>query len=82
MIMEKRFCVVTGDEISQARIEYLLAEGIPEHLWTSLRGAEQIVRKKKGLFINNEATEFIVVNNVEDGGLLKNEESETGDEEL
>jgi hypothetical protein len=52
-------CFVTGEVIPQARVEYLISEGVPEHMMTSLAGAEKVHRPRKMLFIDDESNYII-----------------------
>ena len=49
-------CFVTGEVIPLERVEYLLNEGVPEHMLTSLNGSEKIHKPRKLLFVDDEGT--------------------------
>jgi hypothetical protein len=52
-------CFVTGEIIPSARVEYLLSEGTPEHMLTSLKGSEKIHKPRKMIVVDDEFNHII-----------------------
>lgn len=56
---KKFFCYLTDETIAPARVEYLLSEGVPEKMLTSLRGAELSYKPRKIIVVDEFGTSYI-----------------------
>jgi hypothetical protein len=53
------YCHITDEVIQPARVAYLLGEGVPERLLTSLKGAEITYKPRKIITVDDVGTQFI-----------------------
>jgi hypothetical protein len=53
------FCYLTDETITPARVEYLLSEGVPEKMLTSLHGAELSYRPRKIIVVDEFGTSYV-----------------------
>jgi hypothetical protein len=80
-------CFVTGETIPHARVEYLLSEGVPEHMLTSLKGSEKIHKPRKMLVIDDEFN-YIICDHIDETRIYAKErfnateESQEAEEEV
>lgn len=56
---KKFYCYLTDELIAPERVEYLLSEGVPEKMLTSLRGAELSYKPRKIIVVDEYGTSFI-----------------------
>jgi hypothetical protein len=56
---KKFFCYLTDEVIAPARVEYLLSEGVPEKMLTSLRGSELSYKPRKIIVVDEYGTSFV-----------------------
>ena len=56
---KKFFCYLTDEAIAPARVEYLLSEGVPEKMLTSLHGAELSYKPRKIIVVDEFGTSYI-----------------------
>lgn len=56
---KKFFCYLTDETIAPERVEYLLSEGVPEKMLTSLRGAELSYKPRKIIVVDEFGTSYI-----------------------
>jgi hypothetical protein len=56
---KKFFCYLTDELIAPERVEYLLSEGVPEKMLTSLKGAELSYKPRKIIVVDEYGTSFV-----------------------
>ncbi len=49
-------CYVTDEIIPHARVEYLLSEGTPEHMLTSISGSNKVYKPRKMLVLDEHSS--------------------------
>jgi len=58
-------CYVTDEVIPLARVEYLLSEGVPEHMLTSLTGSNLTYKPRKMLVLDDESN-FVICDRIDE----------------
>ena len=82
-------CYVTDEIIPQARVEYLLSEGVPEHMLTSLTGSTLVHKPRKMLILDDEAN-YVICDKIDETrvyaaerfGAVADEDEEETEEEI
>jgi len=81
-------CYVTDEVIPKERVDYLLSEGVPEHMLTSLSGSNAVYKPRKMLVLDDESN-YIICDKIDEtrvyaderfGRMQEAEEEETEEE--
>ncbi len=83
LLMNKKYvCCLTGKEISEARAEVLIDDGVPEDEMTCLEAAQQTVRRKKMVSFDEDAVDLHVVDYIGDEALFDDLEALAQEKEI
>lgn len=80
-IPENPTCYISGEPIPQARAEFLAECGIPPHLWTSVKVAEQTVRRKQAAVINEDG-DFMICSKIRDASIIEDDNESEEDDKI
>ncbi len=64
-IKQEFHCHISGELLSDERVEALEFLGVPPHLYTSITAAKRVVQKKRAAFFDEDGG-FLIANSLED----------------